>query len=365
MSDVRTQDTIVTSAGVPLAVRVHRSAAAGWDRQPAVVAMGSWLTVKEQMPDLYAGRLAAAGFTALTFDFAGFGASGGEPAQTELPVRKMADLAAVVDAARSMSWVDPDRIGVVAVCASAQYTLGALARGLPVGAFAAVAGWFHDLATADLRRLLPPPPRRDADASGAQRRRRAPGQRPAGGRRAGAARDDRVGRGRPDRLLRPAGAGGPGRPRSGRPFHAHPGKVLVNDAVTASIVRFFRAIDTRDWNTVRGLLADEVVLDYVSLFGGEVETVAADEVVERWRALLPGFDATQHVLGVLAELDGTVQTNVRGYHVLGDEVWMAAGWYRLALDGGDPARIAGIVLTATYETGDRELVGRARARAAL
>ncbi|MCA2216563.1 alpha/beta hydrolase [Jidongwangia harbinensis] len=147
MNDVQTQDTVVTSAGVPLAARVHRAATAGHDRQPAVVVTGSWLTVKEQMPDLYAGRLAAAGFTALTFDFSGFGASGGEPVQTELPVRKMADLAAVVDAARSMSWVDPDRLGVVAVCASAQYTLGALARGLPVGAFASVAGWFHDLAT--------------------------------------------------------------------------------------------------------------------------------------------------------------------------------------------------------------------------
>ncbi|MCA2216564.1 nuclear transport factor 2 family protein [Jidongwangia harbinensis] len=138
----------------------------------------------------------------------------------------------------------------------------------------------------------------------------------------------------------------------------------MNDAVTASIVRFFRAVDTRDWATVRALLADEVVLDYVSLFGGEVETVAADEVVERWRALLPGFDATQHFLGVPAELDGTVQANVRGYHVLGDEVWMVAGWYRLTLTAGDPARVAGIVLTAAYETGDRELVARARERAA-
>lgn len=137
----------MVSGGVPLAVRVHRSADAGWSRQPGVVVTGSWLTVKEQMPDLYAHRLAAAGFTAVTFDFAGFGASGGAPAQTELPVRKMADLAAVVDAARSMSWIDADRLGVVAVCASAQYALGALARGLPVGAFAAVAGWFHDLAS--------------------------------------------------------------------------------------------------------------------------------------------------------------------------------------------------------------------------
>ena len=138
----------------------------------------------------------------------------------------------------------------------------------------------------------------------------------------------------------------------------------MNDAVTTSIVRFFRAIETRDWDTVRELLADEVTLDYVSVFGGEVETVAADGVIDRWRALLPGFDATQHFLGALAEIDGTVQGAVRGYHVVGDEIWMLAGWYRLTLDAADPPRIAGIVLTASHETGSRELVTRAQKRAA-
>lgn len=44
-----------------------------------------------------------------------------------------------------MSIVDRDRVGVLAVCASAQYALGALARGLPVASFASVAGWFHDI----------------------------------------------------------------------------------------------------------------------------------------------------------------------------------------------------------------------------
>jgi hypothetical protein len=138
----------------------------------------------------------------------------------------------------------------------------------------------------------------------------------------------------------------------------------MNEAVTTSIVRFFRAVDTRDWDTVHALLADDVTLDYVSVFGGEVETIASDEVIRRWQGLLPGFDATQHLLGALAEFDGTVQGNVRGYHVLGDEVWMVAGWYQLSVEPADPPRIAGIVLTATHETGSRDLLTRAQARAA-
>ncbi len=133
--------------------------------------------------------------------------------------------------------------------------------------------------------------------------------------------------------------------------------------VTAAVTRFFRAVDLRDWAVVRSLLADRVVLDYVSVFGGEVEDVAADDVIERWRALLPGFDATQHLLGPLAELagDGTVECNVRGYHHLAGEVWMVAGWYVLRVADG---RLAGITLTGTYETGSRELLARARERAA-
>jgi hypothetical protein len=129
-----------------------------------------------------------------------------------------------------------------------------------------------------------------------------------------------------------------------------------------NIIRFFRAIDTRDWQTVRDGLADRVTLDYVSVFGGEVETIAAEEVVERWRALLPGFDATQHFLSELATGgDGVLECNVRGHHVIGDRVWMVAGWYRLTLAGD---RLSGIALDASYETGSRDLVDEAQKRAA-
>lgn len=138
-------DVVVPHGDVPLAVRIHRPAGAATERLPTVVCTGSWLTVKEQMPDLYARKLAAAGFTVVTFDFSGFGASGGGLRQTEVPLRKMDDLAAVVSFLRTLSMVDHDRIGVLAVCASAQYAVAALAKGLPVASLVGVAGWFHDI----------------------------------------------------------------------------------------------------------------------------------------------------------------------------------------------------------------------------
>lgn len=133
------------SGGVPLAGRMHRRADAGTDRQPAVVLAGSWLTVKEQMADRYAAALADLGYTAFTFDFAGFGQSGGAPRQLESPARKMDDLAAAVGYVRTLSLVRPGPPALLAVCASAQYALAAVARGLPVAALVSVAGWFHDL----------------------------------------------------------------------------------------------------------------------------------------------------------------------------------------------------------------------------
>jgi uncharacterized protein len=130
------------------------------NRQRAVVVMGSWLTAKEQMAATYARRLADAGHRAFIFDFTGFGESHGDPRQTEISARKIADIAAAVQFLRTLAFVDPSRIGCLAVCASAQYTLQALAEGVPVRSFASVAGWFHDpssIAPGSVSRDVVPP----------------------------------------------------------------------------------------------------------------------------------------------------------------------------------------------------------------
>jgi uncharacterized protein len=116
-------------------------------RQPAVIVTGSWLTVKEQMPEMYAVRIAERGYTAFTFDFTGFGESQGEPRQAEIPDRKIADLVAAADFLSTLSCVDPRAISHLAVCASAQYGLAAIARRSCVSRFISVAGWYHDTAT--------------------------------------------------------------------------------------------------------------------------------------------------------------------------------------------------------------------------
>jgi len=144
--------------------------------------------------------------------------------------------------------------------------------------------------------------------------------------------------------------------------------VLAHDDPAAVLTRLLHAIDDVDWDGVRACLADRVRTDYSELFGGEPETLPADELVERWKGLVPGFDATQHMTGpcLVDERDGevVVQTHVRGYHVLGDAVWAVHGHYEVPLERTpDGWRIAGISLRVFYQEGDRDLPTRAAERA--
>jgi fermentation-respiration switch protein FrsA (DUF1100 family) len=132
------------SNGTRLAGRLFRNTDSLEQRQPGIIVTGSWLTVKEQMPAVYATRLAELGYAAFTFDFTGFGESAGDPRQAEIPDRKIADLIAAADFLSTLAMVDSDALAHVGVCASAQYGVAAMARGSRVKRFVSVAGWFHN-----------------------------------------------------------------------------------------------------------------------------------------------------------------------------------------------------------------------------
>ncbi|PNS09568.1 alpha/beta hydrolase [Solilutibacter silvestris] len=112
-------------------------------RPPAIIVMGSWTTVKEQMAANYAPMLAAAGFAALSFDFSGYGESGGEPREVESAQRKIGDIGAALDYLAALNAIDGERIGVLAICASAGY-LAMAADELAIRSIAMVAPWLHD-----------------------------------------------------------------------------------------------------------------------------------------------------------------------------------------------------------------------------
>lgn len=147
--DYRVEHVRFSSQGAELVGVMHLPARArGGERLPAVAVLGSWTTVKEQMPSLYAQRLAPAGFAALTFDFRGFGESDGVPRHEESPARKIEDIRAAVAFLSAHPAVDAGRLGLVGVCASSGYIAAEAVDDPRVRSVVMVAPWLHDAALA-------------------------------------------------------------------------------------------------------------------------------------------------------------------------------------------------------------------------
>jgi fermentation-respiration switch protein FrsA (DUF1100 family) len=111
---------------------------------PALVVTGAWMTVKEQMPARYAREMANRGFLALTFDFRGWGESGGVRRQFEDPETKIEDIAAAVAYLATRPEADKARIGGLGICASSGYMVHAATRAPAIRSVALVAPWLHD-----------------------------------------------------------------------------------------------------------------------------------------------------------------------------------------------------------------------------
>jgi len=110
----------------------------------AVAVTGSWTTVRQQMPTLYARHLAERGYLALAFDFRGFGDSDGQPRDYESPELKTRDIHHAVTALTAHPLADPGRIGALAVCASSGYTATNAITDTRVRSLALIAPWLHN-----------------------------------------------------------------------------------------------------------------------------------------------------------------------------------------------------------------------------
>lgn len=110
----------------------------------SVVVTGSWTTVKEQMADLYAAKLANEGFVALTFDFRNYGASEGQPRNYENPEMKAQDIINAVEFLKTLQFIDEKNIGGLGVCASSGYMSEAITKGADLKAVNFVAPWLHN-----------------------------------------------------------------------------------------------------------------------------------------------------------------------------------------------------------------------------
>jgi len=116
--------------------------------------------------------------------------------------------------------------------------------------------------------------------------------------------------------------------------------------------------DNRDWQHCQNTFAENVYVDYTSMAGGEPATILADDLIASWKGLLPGFTATQHLIGshvITVDKDvATCQAHFQATHILDDDTWTLGGKYdfKLAYNHGN-WKITAITMTALWSVGDQ------------
>lgn len=151
LADVQTRHFTFENNGAVLSGTLYLPEGHNGTALPAVLVTGSWTSVEEQMPALYAEEMVERGFAAVTFDFRGWGKSGNLPAETpggmrfiESPAAKVSDIEAAFAAMAALPEVDARQIHGLGICASAGYMADAAAGNPAVARVGFVAPWLQD-----------------------------------------------------------------------------------------------------------------------------------------------------------------------------------------------------------------------------
>ena len=148
-------------------------------------------------------------------------------------------------------------------------------------------------------------------------------------------------------------------------------RLLDEQDVIRSILRYASGIDMRDWDLYRRVFADELEIDFTSWSGGQPTKMAADQWVQAVRGTLSGFEGTQHTLtNFVVGIDGDAARAVvymQAQHYLpngrGDSTLTIGGYYTHDLVRAETDwKIRKARLTVTWTTGNRHIFELARER---
>ncbi|MFD4138596.1 MULTISPECIES: nuclear transport factor 2 family protein [unclassified Streptomyces] len=140
--------------------------------------------------------------------------------------------------------------------------------------------------------------------------------------------------------------------------------------ITEVCTRMCWHTDKREWDSLRSsVFAEKVLVDYTSLNGGESAEMAADDLIEAWRALLSHLTSTQHLLtNHLVRVSGDTAVAMADFlatHLLpgalGGPLWTLGGHYRFTLRRTPSGwRIDGLTMTADWADGNRQITERGK-----
>jgi hypothetical protein len=148
--------------------------------------------------------------------------------------------------------------------------------------------------------------------------------------------------------------------------------LLDRTQISETIVRYFNALDVRDWDAMRATLADTIDLDFSALFGDPRTVHDSDDFVTFARVVLSGFRHTQHISpNHVIEIDGD-RARATAYmyawhsvpaHGKGGDTFTLRGSYDVGLVRvGDGWGIDKLHMAVWDEAGNKETYGIARKR---
>jgi ketosteroid isomerase-like protein len=116
-------------------------------------------------------------------------------------------------------------------------------------------------------------------------------------------------------------------------------KTMETQNIISTVSAIFNGSDERNWSKVENSFAEQVVLDYTSMVGGEPSKMSPTEITKAWKTLLPGFQSTHHQIGnFTVNIDGNkamVHNRGLALHYLpnqtGNNIWVVVGTYDFSL----------------------------------
>ncbi len=126
------------------------------------------------------------------------------------------------------------------------------------------------------------------------------------------------------------------------------------DAIIETITRLFWHTDHHEWDAVKAVFADEVLLDYTSLQGGEPATQTPHEIVGGWSEFFATVPAHQHLVSnhlvEIEEGQASVTAQFIATHQWEDRSWTLGGDYAFRLrQQGDAWLVEAMTMHAVWQ----------------